>query len=109
MEIYERQIDRLIKDMDDLNISNEDKINYLKLYSIFLKEKQSEIENNFILGTFISSMGLGTMMNLSNPYLSALLFGSGIILSLYKAKEFNNEITLNDLEKINDKQYKRSR
>ena len=104
MEIYERQIDKLIKNMDDLNISNEEKISYLKTYSLYLKEKQVEIENNFILGTFISSIGLGTMINISNPYLSTLLFGSGIILSLYKAKELNDDITLNDL-----KEYKRSR
>ena len=104
MDIYERQIDKLIKNMDDLNISNEEKITYLKTYSLYLKEKQDEVENNFILGTFISSIGLGTMINISNPYVSILLFGSGIMLSLYKAKELNDDITLNDL-----KEYKRSR
>lgn len=104
MDIYERQIDKIIKDMDKQNISNEDKITYLKNYSLYLKEKQGEVENNFILGTFISSIGLGTMINISNPYLSALLFGSGIILSLYKAKELNKEIPLDNL-----KEYKRSR
>lgn len=102
MEIYEEKIDKLLKDMEDLNISNEDKIKYLKLYSMFLKEKHSEIENNFILGTFISSIGLGTMIDSSNIYLSAILITSGILLSLYKAKELNKDITLEDL-----KQYKK--
>lgn len=104
MDIYDKKIDRLISDMDELNISTEDKINYLKLYSKVLKEKQSEIENNFIMGTFISSIGLGTMIDISNVYLSLLLFGSGIALSLYKAKQINNDITLEDLN-----EYKRSR
>jgi len=33
-----------------------------------------------------------------------LLFGTGIAISLYKAKEFDNDITLKDLN-----EYKRSR
>ncbi|MBE6159654.1 MAG: hypothetical protein E7157_01245 [Lactobacillales bacterium] len=104
MDIYDKKIDNLIKNMDDLNISDADKIKYLKLYSKILKEKQSEIENNFIIGTFISSLGLGTMLDISNIYLSILLFGTGIAISLYKAKEFDNDITLKDLN-----EYKRSR
>lgn len=104
MDIYENQVNKLLKSMDELNISNEDKINYLKIYSKILLEKKSEVENNFILGTFISSMGLGSLLNISNIYISSLLFTTGIILSLYKAKKLNEEITIKDI-----KEYKRSR
>lgn len=104
MDIYEKEVNKLLKDMDELNISNEDKIIYLKLYSKMLMDKQAEVENNFILGTFISSIGLGSILNISNIYISSLLFTIGVILSLYKAKKLNEEITIKNI-----KEYKRSR
>ncbi len=103
MDIYERRVDDLLNELDKVNISNEEKIKYLKIYTKILIEKKAEIENNFILGTLISSIGLGTMIN-TNIYISSILFGSGIIISLYKAKKINEKITINDI-----KEYKRSR
>ena len=44
MDIYEKEVNKLLKDMDELNISNEDKIIYLKLYSKMLMDKQAEVE-----------------------------------------------------------------
>ena len=33
MDIYEKEVNKLLKSMDELNINNDDKIIYLKLYS----------------------------------------------------------------------------
>lgn len=104
MDIYEKQINNFIEKIDKLEISNEEKINYLKIYSKVLNKRKDEIENNFIMGTFISSLGLGTMLNISNTYFSVVLIGSGIILSLYKAGKLNKNINIEEV-----KQYKRSR
>lgn len=85
MKEIEKTIDEIVDYMNEENISKEDQINILKKYTKFIYDSKESIENNFIIGTFMSSFGLGFMLNtidINNVYISSLLIISGLIISI---------------------------
>lgn len=75
----DNEINNLLKIIENKN--REEQIKYLKAFSNLVIENHEKIENSFIVGTFISGVGLGLLLS-SDIYLSVGVIGTGVIISL---------------------------
>ena len=96
MNNFNNEIDNFIIDMKDKKISKEKQIEYLKIYSKVLNEQREKIDNNFILGTFISGVGIGNLF--TSPYISTGAIALGITISIVGYAKNYPDVTLDDIK-----------
>lgn len=96
MNNFNDEIDYFVDKLENENISNLKKLKYLKLYSKLLNEQREKIDNDFILGTFISGVGVGNIF--TSPYFSAGMITIGIAISIIGYAANYPDITLDDIK-----------
>ena len=96
MNNFNYEIDYFINSMKDKKISKEKQLEYLKIYSKLLNNQREKIDNSFILGTFISGIGIGSIFD--NPYLSIGMISTGVIISIAGYAKNYPDITIDDIK-----------
>ena len=101
MNNFNDEIDYFINKMNDKNITKDKQIKYLELYSKMLNEQREKIDNSFLLGTFISGLGVGNVF--SSPYLSIGIISTGVVISIIGYAKNYPDITLDDIKRKSKK------
>lgn len=96
MNNFDNEIDDFINDMDKLKISKKNQIEYLKTYSKMLNHQREKIDNNFIIGTFISGVGVGNLF--TSPYLSTGVIALGITIGIVGYAKNYPDIKFDDVK-----------